>query len=104
MSFCKKTGTDYYINYVRLGGNIVEGALTADWDVLAGDVWQVKFKSIQFKLFGITLLDKELVAKGIWRKTYLDDDFRILYASAAPSQTSLEDESEVKESIFILSK
>lgn len=99
----KNQKEDYYINYVRLGGNIVEGALTADWDVLSGDVWQVNFKSIQFKLFGITLLDKELVAKGIWRKTYLDDDFRILYASA-PAETSLEEKSEVKESIFILSK
>jgi hypothetical protein len=109
---------DYYINYVRVGGNAVVGALNATWDVLSDDTWQVNFETIEFKLFGITLLEKDLEAKGIWRKTYLDEDFRILYASAVPTPTTSKSSNEmpsspgdvsetddvVKENIYILSK
>ena len=101
----------YYINYVRLGGNLIEGALAANWDVLSGDTWQVNFQSLQFKIFGIKVLDTELKAQGIWRKTYLDGDFRILYASAKnddrlekKKSTTTSSNEVVKESIYILSR
>ena len=97
-----KIEDDFYINYVRVGGKSIEGALTATWDVLDDKTWQVNFQSIEFKLFGITLLEKDLEAKGIWRKSYLDDDFRILYASEVRKDDS--DESKKKGNIYILSK
>jgi len=85
-----------YINYVRIGGGAVEGALTATWDVLSEDKWQVNFESVKFKVLGFTLADKELSAVGIWRMTYLDDDFRILYAAGGKNVP--------KENIYILAK
>ena len=85
-----------YINYVRIGGGVVEGALTATWDVLSKTKWQVNFESVTFKLFGITLIEKELSAVGIWRMTYLDENFRILYAAGGKNVP--------KENIYILSK
>jgi hypothetical protein len=85
-----------YINYVRIGGGLVEGALTATWDVLSKNKWQVHFESVKFKLFGITLADKELSAVGIWRMTYLDENFRILYAAGGKNVP--------KENIYILGK
>ena len=85
-----------YINYVRIGGGAVEGALTATWDVLTEDKWQVNFESVKFKVLGFTLADKELSAVGIWRMTYLDDDFRILYAAGGKNVP--------KENIYILAK
>ena len=97
---------NYYINYVRFGG-ILEGALSANWDVLSGGKWQVNFQTLQFKLLGVKLLDTELKAVGIWRMTYLDDDFRILYASAANAdrlEKKKDNNEVVKESVFILTK
>lgn len=85
-----------YINYVRIGGGVVEGALTATWDVLSKNKWQVNFESVKFKLFGITLADKDLSAVGIWRMTYLDENFRILYAAGGKNVP--------KENIYILGK
>jgi hypothetical protein len=85
-----------YINYVRIGGGVVEGALTATWDALSKTKWQVNFESVTFKLFGITLIEKELSAIGIWRMTYLDENFRILYAAGGKNVP--------KENIYILSK
>jgi hypothetical protein len=85
-----------YINYVRIGGGVVEGALTATWDVLSKNKWQVNFESVKFKLFGITLANKDLSAVGIWRMTYLDENFRILYAAGGKNVP--------KENIYILGK
>ena len=85
-----------YFNYVRIAGGAVEGALRATWDVLAKDKWQVNFESVRFSVLGITLVEKELSAVGIWRKTYLDDDFRILYAAGGKNVP--------KENIYILAK
>ena len=105
-----KKEDDYYINYVRLGNGIVQGALTANWDVISDTQWQVNFKSIQFKVLGVTLLEKELKARGIWRMTYLDDDLRILYASSssgaggAGGAGGASDTVAPKENIYILSK
>lgn len=87
---------DDYINYVRLGGGAVEGALTATWDVKSKKEWQVNFQSIRFSILGVPVVEKELGATGIWRKSYLDDDFRILYAIGGKNA--------VKENIYILSK
>ena len=85
-----------YFNYVRIASGAVEGALRATWDVLAKDKWQVNFESVRFSVLGITLVEKELSAVGIWRKTYLDDDFRILYAAGGKNVP--------KENIYILAK
>ena len=85
-----------YFNYVRIAGGAVEGALRATWDVLAKDKWQVNFESVRFSVLGIALVEKELSAVGIWRKTYLDDDFRILHAAGGKNVP--------KENIYILAK
>jgi len=34
------------INYVRLGGGAVEGALTATWDVLGDNKWKVSISLV----------------------------------------------------------
>lgn len=86
---------DEYINFVRLWG--LEGALTATWDVLSNDTWQVKFQTLHFKLLGLPVLQTNLEAQGIWRKVYLDDDFRILYAKSSNIV-------DAKENIYILAK
>jgi len=85
-----------YVNYVRLGGAIVEGALTASWDNLNDKTWRVKFEGIVLKVLGIPLVKKPLDATGIWRFTYVDADFRILYAQGGKNT--------VKENIYILAK
>jgi PAP_fibrillin len=88
-----------YINYVRLGGGaLVEGALEATWKDLGPAKWQVEFKDISIKLFNSwTVLQKSLEGSvGIWRMTYLDDDFRILYAQGGKNT--------VKENVYILVK
>ena len=85
---------DDYINFVRIGP--LEGALTATWDTLSANKWQVNFQTLEFKLFGLPLVKSPLQAQGIWRKTYLDDDFRILYAIGGKNTE--------KENIYILAK
>mmetsp|Transcript_30884 Transcript_30884/g.47107 ORF Transcript_30884/g.47107 Transcript_30884/m.47107 type:complete len:238 (-) Transcript_30884:28-741(-) len=85
---------DDYINYVRLP--FLEGALTATWDVLADNKWQVNFQTLEFKLLGIPVIQTKLEAQGIWRKTYLDEDFRILYAIGGKNTET--------ENIYILAK
>uniref|UniRef100_A0A7S2ELK7 Plastid lipid-associated protein/fibrillin conserved domain-containing protein n=1 Tax=Ditylum brightwellii TaxID=49249 RepID=A0A7S2ELK7_9STRA len=85
-----------YINYVRLGGGLVEGALGASWDVLSNNKWLVKFETLQFRILGIKVVEKELSAQGVWRMEYLDDDFRILYAAGGVNVP--------KENVYILSK
>lgn len=88
-------GVDY-INFVRVAGGAIEGALRATWDVLAKDKWQVNFESVRFSVLGITLVEKDLSAVGIWRMSFLDDDFRILYAAGGKNVP--------KENIYILAK
>lgn len=92
----KGNDSPYYVNFVRLGGGIVEGALTATWEVISNDKWQVNFESVEFKIFGATLVQKQLSAVGIWRLTFLDDNFRILYAAGGKNVP--------KENIYILAK
>ena len=87
---------DYYINVVRVAGGAIEGALRATWDVLAKDKWEVNFESVRFSVLGITLVQKDLSAVGIWRMSFLDDDFRILYAAGGKNVP--------KENIYILAK
>lgn len=88
-------GVDY-INFVRVAGGAIEGALRATWDVLAKDKWQVNFESVRFSVLGITLVEKDPSAVGIWRMSFLDDDFRILYAAGGKNVP--------KENIYILAK
>ena len=87
-----------YFNYVRLGpgGALVEGSLRATWDNLGDKLWRVKFQSLTLKVFGIQISKAPLVAEGVWRMTYLDDDLRILYAKGGKN---LE-----KENVYILGK
>lgn len=92
-----------YINYVKLFNGAVLGALVADWDVLGNKKWQVNFQSIEFKIAGITLIRKELKARGIWRYTYLDEDMRILYAQGKAEET-VEKKKEVVENVYVLIK
>jgi len=92
----REVGEQDYYNFVRIAGGAVEGALRATWDVLAKDKWQVNFESVRFSVLGVTLVEKDLSAVGVWRMTYLDDDFRILYASGGRNIP--------KENIYILAK
>ena len=55
----------------------------ATWDNLGDKLWQVKFQGIELKVLGIPVTNKPLVATGIWRMTYIDDDLRILYAQVS---------------------
>lgn len=84
-----------YYNNVNLNG-IFEGSLLATWDNVDSKKWNVKFKQIEFKLFGLSVLKKELTAEGIWRMSYIDSDFRILYAQGGKNAVS--------ENIYILAK
>jgi hypothetical protein len=91
-----------YQNVVTVGPSfLLQGSLSATWDVLSNTTWRVKFLDIEFKLFNaITLLNKPLNATGIWRMSYLDDSLRILYASSGGGAGRLANASE--ENIYIL--
>mmetsp|Transcript_2684 Transcript_2684/g.3658 ORF Transcript_2684/g.3658 Transcript_2684/m.3658 type:complete len:212 (-) Transcript_2684:122-757(-) len=67
-----------YLNILELGPIVAK--LDATWEILAPDQWKVIFRSLQFSILGFSFPEKDLSATGIWRMTYLDDDFRILYA------------------------
>ena len=90
------TPTDY-VNFVKLP--FLTAFLKADWDVLSDTVWRVNFRTITFQLFGITVSEKPLVATGIWRKTYVDESLRVLYAAGNTIS-----QGQLKENIYILSK
>lgn len=86
-----------YINYVRLGGNIVQGALSATWDNLSPKVWKVKFIDVTISVLGIPITKKSLIgSEGIWRMTYIDDNIRILYAQGGKNAKI--------ENVYILAK
>jgi len=84
-----------YVNTVNIG-NIVVASLAATWNKQSNSIWQVIFKNIEFRIFGFKIIEKPLTATGIWRKSYVDDSFRILYAKGGKN--------EVKENIYILEK
>ena len=67
-----------YLNYVRLPG--FSAYLRANWDTLSATAWRVNFETISLEILGTRLFTKPLVASGIWRKTFVDPDLRILYA------------------------
>jgi PAP_fibrillin len=87
----------FYTNYAIFGNGLVEAALDATWSNLNPKLWEVKFQKIVFKIAGIKVVDKPLEAVGLWRMTYLDDDYRVLYTSVGKSTPP-------KESLFILAK
>jgi len=74
-----------YENVVRIGGSgeksVVEGCLGATWKCLNNKEWEVEFLDLQLTLFNsIPVVKQKLTAKGIWKMTYIDDDFRVLFA------------------------
>uniref|UniRef100_A0A7S4DWF7 Plastid lipid-associated protein/fibrillin conserved domain-containing protein n=1 Tax=Lotharella globosa TaxID=91324 RepID=A0A7S4DWF7_9EUKA len=85
-----------YVNIVSLANGAFRGVLTATWDNVSDKLWKVKFKDIKLELFGVVLQEKELPATGTWRMTYLDDDFRVLYAMGGKNQE--------KENVYVLAK
>lgn len=81
-----------YTNFVRIGGNknksIIEGALNATWKNIGKSDWEVQFLDLKLTLFNsLVIVNKPLNAEGIWQMTYLDDDFRILYALGGKNTT-----------------
>lgn len=76
-----------YSNFVLLGpelfgSSLLTGELKAAWEVLESARWRVDFKSISFSLLGLPVVkDKPLSASGTWRLSYIDDDFRVLWAA-----------------------
>ncbi|CEL91638.1 unnamed protein product [Vitrella brassicaformis CCMP3155] len=89
--------SDVYINYVDIGP--VQAFLEASWDVLGPNRWRVKFQNIGFRVFGIPLAKNELKNVGDWRMTYLDDDYRILWARGSRQQP---DASAMPENVYVL--
>jgi len=83
-----------YDNVVALGP--LTGRLKATWSVESNTQWTVKFQTLVLSLFGIPLKQQELSAVGTWRMTYLDEDFRILYAQGGKNIK--------KENVYILAK
>lgn len=61
------------VNFVRLFGGLVEGALDATWEVTGPSEWKVIFQTITFKLLGIPAVDKKPLPgqAGVWKLTYL---------------------------------
>jgi hypothetical protein len=47
------------INFVRLFGGLVEGALEATWDVTGPNTWKVIFQNITFRILGLPVVDKK---------------------------------------------
>ena len=85
-----------YTNYVFLGP--VTGALEATWENLGDKKWKVIFIDITLTLFGFQLVKKAFPVgqTGIWRMTYTDENFRVLYAQGGKNMK--------QENIYILSK
>ena len=87
----------FYFNKVLLFNGVFSGVLSATWDRKNNNIWIVKFQDIVLRLFGIVLTEKSLQGTvGTWRNTYLDENFRILYAIGGKNT--------VKENIYILEK
>ena len=69
-----------YVNTVSLFGNLIVASLDATWNKKSDKAWEVIFQSLKFELFGIKVKQSSLSAVGIWRKSYIDNNLRILYA------------------------
>lgn len=82
------TAGGVYVNFVRLFGGLVEGALEAGWEVKGANEWKVIFNNITFRLFGLPVVDKKPLGGqvGLWKLTYLDEDLRILTAAGMTNQ------------------
>lgn len=76
------------VNFVRLFGGAVEGALEATWEVTGPNAWKVIFQNISFKILGVPAVDKKPLPNqaGVWTLTYLDDELRVLYAAGLTNQ------------------
>ena len=85
-----------YSNFVYLGP--IEGCLDATWENLSSSKWKVLFLNITLKFLNIPIIKKKFPSNqtGIWRMSYIDDDFRILYAQGGKNAD--------KENIYILKK
>lgn len=84
-----------YVNTVNIG-NVIVASLNATWNKKSDKAWEVIFQSLKFELFGIKVKESELTAIGIWRKSYIDQNLRILYAKGGKNVE--------KENIYILYK
>ena len=93
-----------YINYVSLGP--VLAFLGATWENLGNNKWKVIFVDISLKVRGVQLLNKKFPENttGIWRMSYLDDDFRVLYAAGGKVDTKTKNKDGKTENIYILQK
>lgn len=86
-----------YLNKVSIFNDLVYAVLSASWTTHSPSLWTVKFGEIIFKVFNIQVIKKSLGGtEGVWRNSYLDDNFRILYAIGGKNT--------VKENIYILEK
>jgi len=108
-----------YFNILRLGP--IEAILSAHWDVVNGDKWDVTFDDIKFLVFGLPLIEKEFGSGrdqtletldtvaggsqaersstngGSWDLKYADDSLRVLYAYGTGKDPK-------KANIFVLEK
>lgn len=82
------TASGDYVNFVRLFGGLVEGALVATWEVKGANEWKVIFQDLTFRLFGLPVVDKKPLngQAGQWKLTYLDEDLRILTAAGLTNE------------------
>lgn len=75
----------------------VRAELEATWEVdaFAYDTkWTVIFRSLAFKIFGLSVLKKELKQEGFWKMSYLDDEMRVLWAKGGKNLN--------KENVYVL--
>jgi len=87
-------------NILELGPDwALRGALEADSEILNNNTWRITFDFVYNKLAGNEIQRKtfENVEKRLWKMTYLDDNFRVLYGS----QESKKDENQF---IFVMER
>mmetsp|Transcript_19688 Transcript_19688/g.63287 ORF Transcript_19688/g.63287 Transcript_19688/m.63287 type:complete len:199 (+) Transcript_19688:1071-1667(+) len=83
-----------YVNELKFP--FFDAKLTARFQIRGENEWQVIFDTLTFFLFStIPVATKQVDGRGVWRMTYVDDDFRVLFAKG---------DTRTEENIYILEK
>jgi len=109
-----------YRNKLLLFGGLIQAVLSATWNVLEEDRWEVIFQDIVFSVFGVEVWSKEFGAGrdadldtlnsladkdyqgsntngGFWDFSYTDKEVRVLYTTGVGKDPT-------KRSLFVLSR
>jgi hypothetical protein len=71
---------EIYKNYLDLFRGMFEAKLEGQFQNLDENKWKVIFKSVELKIFGLSVFTTSLNGLGIWDLKYLDEDLRIFVA------------------------